>query len=163
MDDSGDDDDGSQPLGDELADGFRGDLALDGASDDDAADVNLEAEVGLGGDAPNSVANAFQLLPDSALGDSAFSMDYSFERVNADNTLERYRGVSASDIVLDLSLPFFYVLRDCSNNNNQINISMKDIFCYHVFLCLRVHMNLKEVMQITLWRDIVECLRLTLF
>ena len=118
---------------------------LDGESDEDVADPQHEpaAAPGQEAQAPNPVVPfPFQAIPSDRLGDPTLTFSYPFEKGTNENTLERYRVMSPADIVLDLALPFFNVLRDCSNNNESINISMKDMFCYHSFLVLRVHMRL---------------------
>jgi hypothetical protein len=149
LDDSGSDDDEVVDTSTSLEDEF-GRLgvshALDGESDDDIGDPVLAIENSPLASASESTNNEFQELVNDVdggvLGNSAHKMSYIFERGDAANSLMAYRHMQPIDIVLDLSQPFFNVLKDCSNNNEYVNITMKDIYCYHAFLVLRVHMNL---------------------
>ena len=83
-------------------------------------------------------SNRFQ----TRLGNPTFSISYPFEPGSEPDTLERYRDISAFDIVLDLAMPFFEVLRVCSNSNPDTNLSMQHLFICHAFLTLRVLMSL---------------------
>ena len=134
LDDSGDDEDVPSVPGDDMQLEFARLYLLDGESDEGVAEPQDEPEVEPDRDAlePEPVARSpFQVIPSDRLGDPSLTLSYPFEKGTNENTLERYRAMSPTDIVLDLALPFFNVLRDCSNNNERINISMKDMFCYH--------------------------------
>lgn len=60
-------------------------------------------------------------------------MSFPLEKVPPDNSLERHRSLSATEIVLDLSMPFFNALSEYSNIYSDVDISMKALFCYHDF------------------------------
>jgi hypothetical protein len=51
--------------------------------------------------------------------------------------------MSPTSIVLDLAQPFFNTMRDCSNSSPAINMSMKDIYCYHAVLTLMTYVKLE--------------------
>jgi hypothetical protein len=139
MDDSGDINENLVTEEDHFAEPFIAYPVLDGESDDDENEVRI-AEIGV--QHPPPVHDAFQPISIDELGNPNFSMSYPFEPGNEQDSIERYRQMSAFDIVLNLSEPFFNVLRDCSNNNHDTNISMRQLFFYHAFLTLRVLMRL---------------------
>ena len=142
MDDSGDDNDDPTADADQEVEAFVTYAALDGESDADddeerIAEIGVEVPVN-----PAPAPDVFRAIPVDVLGNPAYSMSYPFDAGVEQDTLQRYRDMSAFDIVLELAVPFFDVLRECSNNNPEVNISMKHLYLYHAFLTLRVLMHL---------------------
>ena len=76
-------------------------------------------------------------------------MNYVFEPGGVLNqperTLQQYRDMTETDIVLSLAQPFFDTLKECSNYGNAFGITMKDLYCYHALLTLTTYLPLPDI------------------
>ena len=88
---------------DELADPFVANRLLDGESDLDELEEGI---AGINVNALPPVNGAFEPIPNERLGNPTFPISYPFEPGSEPDTIERYRDMSAFEIVLDVAMHF---------------------------------------------------------
>lgn len=84
-------------------------------------------------------STAFEPIDVNLLGSEQHALNFQFHPGNEQPylSLQKFRLMSEIDIVLSIAEPFFCVLRECSNETPNSNLSMKDLYLYHAFLTLR--------------------------
>lgn len=105
--------------------------------------------------APDAAPAVYESVQDF-IGKASCSFNYPFEPGGVihppERTLERFRDLSPTDIVLYLAQPFFNVLKECSNVDPTAQLTMKDLYCYHAVLTLMAYLPLPDAASY--WRDL---------